>query len=638
MITDDIDDPSPPRLVSRRSVRRGSAGRWRYLPYILAAYSLFLPGLAAEAQGIPTVVIQQDTLMYPLGSRLEYLEDPQGDLTLEQVRSPALASRFVRNHSAVPNFGFTRSAYWFRIHLASTHPTENKWFLELQYPHIDHIELFQIDQKGVVSFTRGGDLLPFNARAIKQRSFVFEVPIARGEQRDLYIRVRTESSLQVPAVLWSPWTFLDKNHNEQYVLGIYYGIVLAMLVYNLLLYLSIRDTIYLHYVGYISAFVLLQLSLNGLAYEYLWPNMPVWNGHALILFLSFSVLFATQFTRALLETRQVLPKNDKVMIGLMAVMGLGALMSLFISYSIMIRFITLVGLCTMFYLNIIGFVCWKKGVKLSSIYIASWSIFLVGSAVYGLKASGALPSVFITDYAIQIGSALEALMLSFALAYRIKLLKLENERIQHEATANLEENVSLRTEELNIVLAELSRANQRLEDISRIDGLTGVMNRRHFDETYAKEWNNVLRGHGCIAILLIDLDRFKAVNDTYGHLCGDEVLRRVAQTISACLTRSTDTVARYGGEEFIVLLPHTNRAGALQVAETIRAKVEALRLFCQSNEVAAQKLRVQLSVGVDAAVPELGDDRIDLISNADQALYSAKNSGRNRVVAYADRG
>ena len=116
--------------------------------------------------------------------------------------------------------------------------------------------------------------MPFHARAIKQRSFVFELPLPHGSENELYIRVHTQSSMQVLTVLWSPEAFLDKNHDEQYVLGIYYGIMLAMLAYNLLLYLSIHDTIYLYYVSYISAFGLLQMTLNGLAYEYLWPGLP----------------------------------------------------------------------------------------------------------------------------------------------------------------------------------------------------------------------------------------------------------------------------------------------------------------------------------------------------------------------------
>ncbi|MCK7466916.1 MAG: 7TM-DISM domain-containing protein, partial [Desulfosudis oleivorans] len=128
----------------------------------------------------------------------------------------------------------------------------------------------------------------------------------------------------MPAVLWNPQTFIEKNHDEQFVLGIYYGIVLAMLVYNLLLYLSIRDPIYLYYVSYISAFVLLQLTLNGLAFEYLWPTLPVWNGHALVLFLFVAILLATQFTRALLETRRVLPRTDRAMLGFTVLMGVGA--------------------------------------------------------------------------------------------------------------------------------------------------------------------------------------------------------------------------------------------------------------------------------------------------------------------------
>lgn len=617
-----------------RPVGFGSAGLrgWRTLaPWLMLAVLWF----AADARGMETVLLQDDTSRYPIGSKLEYLEDPGGSLTLEQVRSVQYSPRFTRSPSAVPNFGFTRSVYWLRVQVQNAHPAEPRWYLEVQYPQLDHIEVYRIGTDGAVSVMRGGDMLPFSERAVSQRTPVFEMPVPPGGRYELYIRVHTEGSLQVPAVFWSPLALLNKDHDEQLALGIYYGIILAMLVYNLLLFLSVRDTIYLYYVGYISAFVLFQLTLNGLAYEYLWPGLPVWNGHALILFLLLAILLATQFTRSLLECRQEFPRNDRAMMALMILAGIGAVASLFIGYGTMIRFATLIGLIAMVYLNLIGLASWKRGVKLAGIYMASWSMFLVGSAVYGLKTSGLAPSGFITNYSIQVGSGLEALLLSFALAYRIKLLKRENERIEHEATANLERNVAMRTEELNDALAELSRANERLENISRIDGLTGVMNRRHFDETYAKAWSSAIRGRYSLAVLLLDLDHFKVVNDTYGHLCGDEVLRRVAQTVASCLTRATDTVARYGGEEFVVLLPYTDRDGALRVAEAIRKKVESLRMLCQSNEVAAQKLRIQVSIGVDAAIPGHTQDGTSLISNADQALYEAKNAGRNRSVVYS---
>ena len=181
---------------------------------------------------------------------------------------------------------------------------------------------------------------------------------------------------------------------------------------------------------------------------------------------------------------------------------------------------------------------------------------------------------------------------------------------------------------------DLSTANKRLEDISRIDGLTGVMNRRYFDQTYSREWSNAIRARSSIALLLLDLDHFKSVNDTYGHLCGDEVLRTVARIITTCLTRATDSVARYGGEEFVVILPHTDRAGAWQVAESIRKQVENQRMLCQSNEVAAQKLRQHISIGIALAEPKPGDDRTLLVQAADNALYEAKKSGRNRTVVF----
>ena len=200
-----------------------------------------------------------------------------------------------------------------------------------------------------------------------------------------------------------------------------------------------------------------------------------------------------------------------------------------------------------------------------------------------------------------------------------------------EANSQLQSRLESAEEKLDVQTKQL--AGYLTE--ARTDGLTGLANRKAFDQKLDECYAKWLSTKQPFSMALVDIDHFKNINDTYGHLCGDEVLRRVAQTITGCLTRSTDSVARYGGEEFIVLLPHTNQTGAEHVAESIRKKVESLRLFCQGNEVAAQKLRVQVSIGVATAAPALGDESTVLFSNADQALYEAKNNGRNRVVVYS---
>ncbi len=176
----------------------------------------------------------------------------------------------------------------------------------------------------------------------------------------------------------------------------------------------------------------------------------------------------------------------------------------------------------------------------------------------------------------------------------------------------------------------LADAHAKLEELSRIDALTLVANRRHFGERLDEEWARTAR-EGCeLAVILFDIDHFKKFNDQYGHLAGDKCLTLVAEAAKATLKRPADFIARYGGEEFVVILPRVNAEGAQAIAEEIRRAVERV-----SIEHEGQKAGVTISLGVAVGVPVPSGNPIPLLSKADQALYQAKESGRNRVAVAA---
>lgn len=175
----------------------------------------------------------------------------------------------------------------------------------------------------------------------------------------------------------------------------------------------------------------------------------------------------------------------------------------------------------------------------------------------------------------------------------------------------------------------LNKANAELQRLSALDGLTGIANRRRFDEALQAEWLRARRDCSAISLMLIDIDHFKQYNDSHGHPAGDECLRRVAQTLQGGVTRAGDVTARYGGEEFAVILPATPLSGALYVAGHLRASVEALNL---PNTGARRNGKVTISVGLCTAVPNREMDALVLVSCADEHLYAAKRTGRNRIA------
>jgi two-component system chemotaxis family response regulator WspR len=174
---------------------------------------------------------------------------------------------------------------------------------------------------------------------------------------------------------------------------------------------------------------------------------------------------------------------------------------------------------------------------------------------------------------------------------------------------------------------ELEEKNTELERLSSQDGLTGIANRRIFDEFIAKEFSRASRENDELAFILIDIDHFKPYNDNYGHQGGDDCLRQVAQTLAATVKRPTDLVARYGGEEFAVVMPGTNIEGAEKIAEELRLGIEKLNILHEHSSAANY---VTVSLGVASALPTGEGTPEALITKADEALYQAKKTGRNR--------
>jgi diguanylate cyclase (GGDEF)-like protein len=175
---------------------------------------------------------------------------------------------------------------------------------------------------------------------------------------------------------------------------------------------------------------------------------------------------------------------------------------------------------------------------------------------------------------------------------------------------------------------ELKHHRDILENLSSQDGLTGIPNRRRFDEVIAQEWQRTRRQKTTLSLVMMDIDHFKAYNDTYGHMAGDECIKQVAQTLDSVAHRASDFVARYGGEEFVAVLPDTDNEGAVALAEKMREGIGALQIPHAESSAADH---VTLSLGVSSIIPAGGSSPGALIESADKALYQAKETGRNKV-------
>jgi diguanylate cyclase (GGDEF)-like protein len=233
----------------------------------------------------------------------------------------------------------------------------------------------------------------------------------------------------------------------------------------------------------------------------------------------------------------------------------------------------------------------------------------------------------VIPFSAELRPIIEALSSQASVAMENRYLVDEQEALKRR----LENEVEDRTEELRDALSELSAAHIDLKVLTTIDAVTGIRNRKYFDDVFDQEWRRALRQQYEISLLMLDIDHFKKVNDTYGHLAGDECLRAVALQIDGMLNRPSDVVARYGGEEFIIILPYVAAENARHVADQIRSELASHEYMADGH-----KIGVTVSIGVSSIVPVENSMPRDLISQSDEALYLAKSTGRNKVCVFGD--
>ncbi len=355
---------------------------------------------------------------------LYFVREPKDKrLSIKEVSATGFASSFV----PVPtnNFGFVNDVFWLRLSLKNESPFSLKRFVEIDFPFIDRIEFYEPLKNGY-KLHLTGRRFPFGTRDIKHRDFVFVVSIPPGTH-NLFIRIETESAMFFPSTLWSPKAFWEKEQDAQFVFGMYYGILAVMAIFNFFVFISLQDSSYFYYVLFILFFGLYQMTANGFAYEYLWPQAVWWNRHSTILFASVAMLSAVLFAKKFLKSKDVMPRLDKIMTLFIWAVAVLAGLSMFISYKIMVQVAVFFGAIFISLLVSAGILGLRNGQRSARFFILAWSVLLLGCMILILRNIGLLGANFFVLYAIQFGSVFDVVLLSFALADRINELRRDRE-------------------------------------------------------------------------------------------------------------------------------------------------------------------------------------------------------------------
>jgi signal transduction histidine kinase len=433
---------------------------------LLAGAALGAASFANAGSAFPVAATQVDLTPF-----VEYIEDAEGKLTFADV-SNAEASRFKPvNGTEAINLGYSKSTFWLRFPLATSQGAADQRLLEVRFFELGHVAFYAPGQAPVVT----GQNYPLSSRVWPHRFYVFPVTLAE-EPRYYYLQVRSDSAVTVSLTLWEPAAFAADTQQSYMLQALYYGALLALLLYNLFIYFSLRERDFLLYCLFAACMGLTMLTGNGIAQQFLWPTEFVWNAHIVPLTNALTAASALYFAQHFLQTRTVLPVLHRVM-HLTAGFALLAAVAPWLHISAGAAGVGL-SLCLIIAGILVitaGILALCAGNRSARVFLLAWAALSLGAVVMGMRQFGLLPTTTLTVYAVQISSFAEMLLLSFALAQRIRIERDAREAAQadtltarqslveslRQSASQLEKTVAERTAELQKSLKNEQKVLER---------------------------------------------------------------------------------------------------------------------------------------------------------------------------------
>lgn len=560
---------------------------------------------------------------------LRVLLDPAGQLHFGQVR--ALQPQFQMPLRDDFSYGYRQGAIWLQLEVQPEQA--GRWWWQFNYPSLDLLELYLEDSQGVRQLV-SGDMVAPATRAVAHRQPVFPLDLRAGEVSRLWLRVQSEGSMTLQNEILSERTFIERTADQYLAPALYFGALLALAGYNLLLFLVLRERSFLWYVLFVSCFGIGAASLNGLGALYLWPAAV--NNQMLPFGFTAASLMAILFTRSFLNTATFSPQWDRYLRPMVALMAAATVATLIMPVQSALIIMSLVGILVVLLLTICAIQGLQKKAPGALLFAIAWSMLLLGTVVMSLRNLGILPSNFLTVHAMQLGSALEMLLVSFGMAARFNALKQQHSAMQQQALESQQQLVAqLKAHEFQLEqkVAERTQAlelmNERLHQLASTDALTGLANRNAMYQQLHQAIARTRRQRSSLALLYLDLDGFKRVNDQFGHLVGDKVLREASARLHQVL-RESDLICRIGGDEFLLICEGLTRGPVLQqLTERLLAQLKLP--FVHEDQ------QIWLGVSIGVAISDGGHSEAEqLIDAADRAMYQAKAAGKNCVKLAAD--
>ena len=615
---------------------------------MLQRYALLLVlmlGLSTSGLAQASVILTDASSGMRLNAHIELLEDDQGTLTIEDVAAPELQPRFQPANGRA-SVGQSLNPWWIKLTLQRDMHAPARWVLEVGSVTQLDLQLYQPDGRGGWRVRQSGERVAFSEnRDHPYRRMVFDLAALGEQPTTFYLRAFDPAGNSFPLRIWQLDDLTQLAARENLGLGAIYGVVFALLLYNLFILISLRDKAYFWYVLTTAFALLFIMSMTGHGAQYLWPNhaVPAWLDR--ITLPSLWGLFASRFTQTLLQTH-VHVRWAHHLLNMACVIYLIAIaLTLFDQRHMAAWAIALLSLTSIPAALGSAVIRWRQGFFPAQLYLYGYGLVLGSISILLLRTTGLLQPAEWNAYIFPLAVAAESILFSFALAYRIQILKQERalalQQADREKTARLaqlqastdelQSAVTLRTAQLAATNEQLRERERALQHAAFHDSLTELPNRRYLVERCESAMAHAERHAESLALLLIDLDHFKPINDRFGHAAGDLMLQVIAKRLREHV-RAGDAVARLGGDEFAALICGSDaESQAREIAERLLAELAAPVLYGTEN------LRVTISIGA-ALFPQHAKHFTDLYKAADSALYRVKELGRSGSRVHGDDG
>ncbi|WP_443946190.1 7TM diverse intracellular signaling domain-containing protein [Pedobacter sp. AW1-32] len=403
----------------------------------------FLTAFVANAQ---TVVSIQDSVPQHIFTfkEIEILEDPSGKLSFDEVKSKKLAGRFKASLKSTPQTTLLDKTYWFKIRIQPNPEAQKTFLLEFFDQTIDQISAYVPQKDGRYKIEQLGDSNPFRHRLINHKNFEIPLENHSKDTQIFYFKIKSSQISDVIIVLRSTEWFIAYALNEYFYFGIFYGMILVFSFYNLLMFLAIRQKQYLYYVLYNLSLGFFEMSSDGIAYQYLWPNAPGWNQVSYAFALCATSIFALLFTKELLFVKAKAPKLNQLIAGIIVLRLLFFVYSYFLDQTLFsYKFIEAIPLSVAFFT---GIYIYKNGYQPARFFVLGYSFLFLGFTLKFLIMLGIswLNFGVVSYYSLSFCFVLEMVFLSLAIGDKVRILKIKKDKAQHKMIRQMALNAKLK--------------------------------------------------------------------------------------------------------------------------------------------------------------------------------------------------